>query len=63
MLAVRRRHSGHQKGLAGKYFPSRVITATLLTREGAYESAATRAFMRLTHEYVSQSLGWAADET
>ncbi len=35
-------------------FPTR--TATLLTREGAYESAATRAFMRLTHEYVSAHL-------
>lgn len=32
-------------------FPPR--TVTLLTRDGAYESAAARAFSRLTYEYVS----------
>jgi LysR family transcriptional regulator, cyn operon transcriptional activator len=31
-------------------FPTR--TATLLTREGAYQTAANRAFTHLTHEYV-----------
>lgn len=35
-------------------FPAR--TVTLLTREGAYQSAASRAFTRLAHEYVAQVL-------
>jgi len=35
-------------------FPAR--TVTLLTREGAYQTAATRAFTQLSHEYVRTHL-------
>lgn len=42
-------------------FPTR--TVTLLTREGAYQTAAARAFTVLTHEYVSQFMRKAADKT
>jgi DNA-binding transcriptional LysR family regulator len=35
-------------------FPTRIVT--LLTREGAYQSAANRAFSDLTHEYVRAHL-------
>jgi LysR family transcriptional regulator, cyn operon transcriptional activator len=35
-------------------FPTRIVT--LLTREGAYQSAANRAFTELTHEYVRAHL-------
>jgi LysR family transcriptional regulator, cyn operon transcriptional activator len=35
-------------------FPTR--TVTLLTREGAYQTAANRAFTHLTHEYVRAHL-------
>jgi LysR family cyn operon transcriptional activator len=35
-------------------FPTR--TVTLLTREGAYQTAANRAFTHLTHEYARAHL-------
>ena len=36
--------------------PFPVRTVALLTREGTYQTAATRAFTRLTHEYVRTHL-------
>jgi LysR family transcriptional regulator, cyn operon transcriptional activator len=42
-------------------FPTR--TVMLLNRDGAYQTAAARAFTRITHDYVSQFVGKVADKT
>ena len=36
--------------------PFPIRTVALLTREGAFQTAATRAFTRLTHDYVRTHL-------
>jgi hypothetical protein len=52
-----RRHQPAASGIRStRDPPSPTRTATLLTREGAYQTAANQAFTHLTHEYVRAHL-------